>query len=156
MVTDAEQLATRRERKYNDLMKAGVDALAEGKTHLAHKLWREAATLDPTNERAWLALLKVVETEDDRRVCLQNIISINPENETARRRLREYQDRVRQQAEARAARRAEQRAKLKAQRTIRRERRRRSLVWRAVFVGMIAGVLGVLGGIIASILVYVF
>ena len=54
--------------------------------------WRRAATLNPTNEQVWLALLNVLEKEGDIVVCLQNIIAINPNNKQALRRLRNFED----------------------------------------------------------------
>lgn len=70
------------------LLRRGRTALQRGNRRRAHALWREAATVDPYDERVWQALLTVVETPDDRRVCLENILAINPLNTEARRQLR--------------------------------------------------------------------
>ena len=72
-------------------MQAGRDAYKQGKRRLAHDHWHEAATVDPYNEQVWLSLFRVLETDEDRIACLENIIAINPMNVQARRRLRAYQ-----------------------------------------------------------------
>jgi hypothetical protein len=72
----------------DQLLAAGERAYGEGQRRLAHEVWREAAVVDPYNEQVWIALLKVLDTDEDRRVCLQNILVINPLNVEARHRLR--------------------------------------------------------------------
>jgi Tfp pilus assembly protein PilF len=72
------------------LLGLGEAALRRGDAGKAHRIWREAARLAPYDERVWVALLHVLDREDDRRVCLQNIIAINPLNDEARRLLRRY------------------------------------------------------------------
>jgi hypothetical protein len=71
----------------DQLLAAGERAYGEGQRRLAHEVWREAAVIDPYNEQVWIALLKVLDTDEDRRVCLQNILIINPLNVEARHRL---------------------------------------------------------------------
>lgn len=156
MVSDAQQLDRRRARKYDELLEAGKQALETGKSHRAYKLWREAATLEPGDERAWVALLDVIASEEDRRVCLQNIISINPGNERARRLLHEYQQTVSRRARQKALWQQERAARRQALIDARRLRSRRTILRRAVIIGVLAGLLGVLGGVLASLLVYVF
>lgn len=76
------------EVRVNELLRAGRVALAQGDKAKAHTLWKQAAALRPQDEEIWQALLEVVSNHDDRRVCLENIITINPRNEVARRQLR--------------------------------------------------------------------
>jgi hypothetical protein len=45
---------------------------------------------DQTNEVAWFWLYQVFERYDDKRVCLENLILINPDNEWARQELHLY------------------------------------------------------------------
>lgn len=85
---DAERADQQRNAKVDMLLSAGDHAYETGDHDLAHEYWREAVTLDPYNENIWLALFKVLESEDDRIVCLENVIAINPLNVEARRRLR--------------------------------------------------------------------
>lgn len=90
MSLDTQSILKR--RRYEELMQAGRVAYKEGKRQLAHDYWREAATVDPYNEQVWLSLYRVLEKDEDRIVCLENIIAINPMNVQARRRLRVYQE----------------------------------------------------------------
>jgi len=85
---DAERADQQRNAKVDMLLSAGDHAYEAGDHYLAHEYWREAVSLDPYNENIWLALFKVLESEDDRIVCLENVIAINPLNVEARRRLR--------------------------------------------------------------------
>ncbi|PJF40034.1 MAG: hypothetical protein D6737_19115 [Chloroflexi bacterium] len=78
------------QEQFAQLMRAGRKAYDAGDSTAAHDYWRQAAVIDPYNEKVWLALYRVVETEDDRKACLENIIAINPANVQARRRLRRF------------------------------------------------------------------
>jgi hypothetical protein len=120
------------------LLQAGTDAFRTGDKARAHDYWREAATLDPYDERVWMSLLKVIESPVDRRVCLENIVSINPLNAQARQQLRQYQERERREAELRKARR---RANA---RTLR----------RALLSGLTIGVLAALLGIFIAVVMF--
>lgn len=65
-------------------MKLANIAYAEGDAKQAYDYWRRAAIKDPYNEEVWLAMLQVLERKEDRQACLENILVINPMNETAR------------------------------------------------------------------------
>lgn len=132
-------------RRVDDLLQSGKRALNEGKPRVAHDLWREAATIDPYDERVWTALLRVLDAPEDKRVCLENILAINPLNAKARRQLRAFQTAAEREAIE------QERRKEQAQ-----ERRRRSrrAFRRALVTGISVGLAGVLLGIIASIAVY--
>ena len=132
-------------KHFERLMEEGSVALKSGDRILAHDLWREAALLDPYNERVWLALLDVLERLEDRRVCLQNIVEINPLNVQARRMLRAY--------EARSQRQIQLYQQRKHNKVVKR-RRRRSLIRRALLLGFIFGLSGVCFAIVLSILIY--
>jgi hypothetical protein len=66
--------------KAEQYLRDGQKAAVRGRTAEAHQKLRKAAMLAPYDERVWLALLSVVEADADRRVCAENILSINPEN----------------------------------------------------------------------------
>lgn len=68
----------------NAMVKDAVRALKSNNRDGARELLQRATDLDPYNEQAWLWLSGVVETEDDQRTCLQNVLFINPGNENAR------------------------------------------------------------------------
>lgn len=65
------------------LLEQGRTAFLDGDNRRAHDLWRKAAMYQPYDEKIWLALLRVVENDADRRVCLENILRINPKNDLA-------------------------------------------------------------------------
>ena len=133
------------------LMEAGRIAYAQGDRQRAHDLWREAATIDPYSEQVWLALLDVLDTNDDRIVCLQNIIAINPMNIQARRQLRAYGARTQELNAVRtiAPKPARQSARPTPARPL-----RRGLLRRAILLGIALGLAGVLFAIFLSILIY--
>lgn len=130
---------------FDGLMAEGWIALNNNDRKLAHDLWREAALLDPYDERVWLALLEVLKRPEDRHVCLQNIVEINPMNAQARRMLRAYEARVE---------RRDQVQRQRNRKTIRRISGRWSLVRRALFLGLVLGLAGVVIAIALSILIY--
>jgi hypothetical protein len=79
---------TRRNKALESLLEAGKKALIVGDQRAAHDYWRMAAVTSPYEERVWVALMDVLTDEEDREVCLENIIAINPLNPEARRQLR--------------------------------------------------------------------
>lgn len=74
-------------RRLVELMRRGNLAYAAGNIKRAHHVWRRAAMLYPGEEDVWVVLLNALEDPEDRRVCLENILVINPNNEQARRQL---------------------------------------------------------------------
>jgi hypothetical protein len=68
---------------FQRLMRLGRVAYAEGDLKQAHDYWQQAAVIQPDSEEVWEALLRVLTREDDRRVCLRNILTINPRNKNA-------------------------------------------------------------------------
>ncbi len=76
--------------RFAELMREGTLAYSAGHRRQAHLAWRRAATLQPQREEVWVALLDVLETDADRRVCLENILAINPNNTRAQRMIRRF------------------------------------------------------------------
>jgi|SRR5690606_10516131 len=130
---------------FERLMREGRIALNRGDAVLAHDLWREAAMLDPYNEEVWLALLDVLDSLEDRRVCLQNIVEINPLNAQARRMLRAYEAKEQRRFQLRQQRHQE---------LINLRQRRQRLIVRSLLLGMLMGLSGVFFGVVLSILIY--
>ncbi|MEO1288128.1 MAG: hypothetical protein AAFV93_10185, partial [Chloroflexota bacterium] len=60
---------------------------SEGDDKTAHEFWQQAAMLQPDNEQVWTALMWVIDNDEDRKVCLKNILTINPSNIQAQRML---------------------------------------------------------------------
>jgi hypothetical protein len=88
------------DKSLEDLLSAGREAFSKGDRESAHELWRMAAVANPYDERVWAALMEVLTRDDDREVCLENIIAINPLNPDARRQLRQIKRNQRLQGES--------------------------------------------------------
>jgi hypothetical protein len=69
----------------DDLLKRGIAAIKEGHKAEARKLLAQVVEQDERNEMAWLWMSGVVDTDAERRVCLENVLAINPDNEVAKR-----------------------------------------------------------------------
>lgn len=67
------------------LLKEGIQAIKAGRREEAKTLLLRVIELDEENERAWLWLSGAVETDEDRRICLENVLQINPNNELAQK-----------------------------------------------------------------------
>ncbi|MCA9911742.1 MAG: hypothetical protein KC496_00270, partial [Anaerolineae bacterium] len=70
------------------MIRAGVEAYKKGNKPEARALLERAIEIDDRNEMAWLWLSAVVSTQEDQRVCLENVLVINPDNDRARQGLR--------------------------------------------------------------------
>jgi hypothetical protein len=81
-------------KEFLNLFNAGKEAARQGHKAKAHKLFRQAAEVDPYHELVWLWLASVVETEEDRRVCFENVLELNPSNPTARRQLQHIEQKA--------------------------------------------------------------
>ena len=71
-----------------DLLNQGITAAKAGRNEQARRLLRQAIEQDEDNEQAWLWLSSVVESPDEQRLCLENVVAINPSNAFARAGLR--------------------------------------------------------------------
>lgn len=65
-------------------IQAGVSAYKRGDRKEARRLFEQAVERDAYNEAAWLWLSTVVEDLEERRICLENVLVINPNNLRAR------------------------------------------------------------------------
>ena len=81
------QTVKQRHAEAEHLLRQGRLALAQGQRQRAYELWQRAAMLNPYDEALWLALAQVVERSEDRRVCWENVLAINPHNVQAREEL---------------------------------------------------------------------
>lgn len=70
------------------MVRAGIEAYRAGKKAEARKLLEKAIELDDYNEQAWMWLSAVVETDEEKQTCLENVLVINPDNEEAKRGLK--------------------------------------------------------------------
>jgi ferric-dicitrate binding protein FerR (iron transport regulator) len=74
-------------KEFLNLYKAGKNAAQQGQKAIAHDLLRQAIEIDPYHEQVWLWLATVVDTDEDRRVCFENVLELNPDNATAQEQL---------------------------------------------------------------------
>ena len=68
-----------------DYLKQGIAALKSGQREKAQELLITAVEYDEENEQAWLWLSGAVETDEDKRICLENVLTLNPKNQAAKR-----------------------------------------------------------------------
>lgn len=152
--------AALKRRRFQELMQAGRDAYQQGNRKLAHDHWHEAATLDPYNEQVWLSLYHVLDSQEDRIACLENIIAINPMNVQARRRLNAYQQPATDDAApAKAAHPTKRRAKTpppgaKARTRAKPAAKPRRRLGRILALIVVAVLIGLLLAVVASILLF--
>jgi len=69
----------------NELLQEGIEAAKEKRVGEALALLKQVVELEPRNEMAWLWLSDVVETDEQRIVCLENVLAINPDNQPLKR-----------------------------------------------------------------------
>lgn len=74
---------TRKRGEIEARLERGVEAARVGDRKRARRHFVHVIGLDQYNEQAWLWLNEVVESVADRRVCLENILLIDPSNASA-------------------------------------------------------------------------
>ncbi len=80
------------------LFREGKKAARAGDSIRAHALFRQAIEIDPYHETVWLWLASVVESDEDKHVCFENVLELNPANPTARQQLRQLEANARRAA----------------------------------------------------------
>lgn len=73
------------------LLQSAQQALAAGDRPRARELLLHVVATDETNAAAWWALGQVVESPDEREICLENVLTLEPEHAAARQALAEIQ-----------------------------------------------------------------
>jgi len=66
------------------MVREGISAYRAGHKDEARTLLLRAVEIDQYNEQAWLWLSAVVETPEEQRTCLDNVLTINPNSERAK------------------------------------------------------------------------
>ena len=69
----------------DELLKQGIASLKAGRKAEACDLLMRVVEQDERNEMAWLWLSGAVDTDEDRHICLENVLAINPNNKSAQR-----------------------------------------------------------------------
>jgi len=64
-------------------LQAGIAAAREGRPAEARALLMRALQTNSRSEQAWLWMSAVVETDTERQACLEQVLAINPHNQTA-------------------------------------------------------------------------
>ncbi len=67
------------------MLNRAIIAAKAGRKTEARQLLEAVLDADERNERAWLWLSGVVDSDEERVICLENVLSINPANQAARR-----------------------------------------------------------------------
>ena len=62
-----------------------IEAAKAGRKAEARQLLEAVLDADQRNEQAWLWLSGVVDDDEERTICLENVLTINPHNEVARK-----------------------------------------------------------------------
>jgi TolB protein len=68
-----------------DLLRRGIEATRAGDKATARALLEQVVQQDQANEKGWFWLAAVVEDVKEKRICLGNVLMINPTNERAQR-----------------------------------------------------------------------
>ncbi|MBX3086054.1 MAG: PD40 domain-containing protein [Anaerolineae bacterium] len=68
----------------DQLLREGIAAAKIDDKEMARTKLRQVTELDQYNEKAWFWLASVVETDEEKRVCLGNVVVINPNNDRAK------------------------------------------------------------------------
>lgn len=75
----------------NTDLQTAIEAIRRGDAATGKELLLEILREDPSDDRAWLWMSSVVETDDMRRECLEEALKHNPDNRMARRGLEKLQ-----------------------------------------------------------------
>lgn len=70
-------------------LREGIAAAQAGETATARRFLTQVVEADEHNEQAWLWLAEVVSTPEERSICLENVLALNPQNFLARQSLEE-------------------------------------------------------------------
>ena len=65
----------------------GIEAAKSGDRTTARNIFYDVIDSDSKNETVWLWLSYVVDSIEDRQICLENVLTINPSNDYAQRNL---------------------------------------------------------------------
>ncbi len=73
------------EAQINQWLRDGITAARVGRREAAREMLLKVLHSDEENEQAWLWLSGVMDSSDDQRICLENVLAINPANQAALR-----------------------------------------------------------------------
>lgn len=82
----------------DQLVKQGVRALKAGQKKQARALLEQALSIDDRHELAWLWMSAIVENPQEQEICLENVLTINPDNQHAQKGLQKVRKKLASQA----------------------------------------------------------
>ncbi len=74
-------------------LRQAITAIKAGDKQAGKQILAKVLKADPRNEKAWLWMTEVVDRDEDRLKFLRNVLKINPNNETVKRKLAALQRR---------------------------------------------------------------
>ena len=74
------------------LLDEGLASLRIGNKEEARRKLMQIINTDERNEYAWLYLSEAVDSDEDRQICLENVLTINPANEQAETQLKALEE----------------------------------------------------------------
>lgn len=81
------------EIQVSEWLRDGIAAAKAGRRDDARELLMRVVEANERSEQGWLWLSSVVDTDEDRLICLENVLTLNPDNVQARAGLRWLQER---------------------------------------------------------------
>ena len=66
-------------------LQQAIDAAKGGRKEEARRLLESVLDVEERNEQAWLWLSSVIDEDEDRIICLENVLTVNPRNTAARK-----------------------------------------------------------------------
>ena len=69
----------------DEKLQLGIAALKAGEKEKARELFMAVIENDENNEQAWLWLSGAVNNHEDKKICLENVLTLNPNNQAAKR-----------------------------------------------------------------------
>jgi Tol biopolymer transport system component len=66
-----------------ELLQKGIDAARAGDRKAARASLERVVEVEPENEKGWFWLASVMDTDEERRLCLRTVLKINPKNAKA-------------------------------------------------------------------------
>ena len=83
------------EIQVSEWLRGGIAAAKDGRRDEARALLMRVVEVNEGSEQAWLWLSGVVDADEDRLVCLENVLTLNPDNVQARAGLKWLEERKR-------------------------------------------------------------
>lgn len=62
-----------------------IQAIRQGNLEVGRQILEELLEIDENDEEVWLWLSAVVDSDDDREICLENVLALNPSNRIAQK-----------------------------------------------------------------------